>query len=1225
MSKSGSRDGSYSRRRSLFALSSLTQIHPAPRNEAATDKDKEGSRTLRKRKQPALITNIDPPELVRDEDPTSAHSQPSPSPRPGRPALSVRAIAQRPASSVFGSLRSMRSVGEDDTPLTTTSSKAPSVNWGDMDGPAGRTKAVLHHGEVQTSSGMFRKKKEYLVLTDTHILRCKSQGKASESFSAVPPPFGRSPTIRHTSSTSVGSSADLQSLHSDSSGDKEGRVPLRQVVAVHKLDDGRPHFAIEVCYLDEESTQASAMMLQFGEPEDRDVWLKAIRSAANQVRLQDTNPISVFNSKNAARSVERENDYDPANYAVYKIVQRQSIKSGRSSTDDLSKIASTVCFLAIGIHKVHIIPVVKATARASSPSLLPNSSQGSYGVLTLTSIRVHISDDKFELTFRQPLGRPKTLYLAALASHDIAIRLHHVENILRPEVGQRLYNFHVPSEVEDQLAPPVDSEAEEHCCFERTLTAYCIAYDVIPSKICYTIDYSCEDAPRFQLLPLANSRRKEYSAAELLSVMRALRYNETFGSISFSGVHLDVLNGLNDPYGSELVCSRTKKGTPIRLTEEELSRSCLLVQEIRALAATSKKLRRMDFSACITTKPPKHTDDVDFRPVDIGLVLDAFRAQENTMEALDISGNLARLSPSIFDSQISVFGFIRKLNLSYTSRTSGPEPLLSAETLLSWRLDELKLTGTTLNANSVQALAEYLRHPQSDTLHELYLDHAYLSGADISVLLQAMKYGSHQSRSLHLDISHNNVTKDYDQLSNAISAGHCPTHLTMRAIEYRDEAIFRHLINALRKNKTIRYLDMSRASLPSDASDDTSHALEQLFAENDTLEELDISGEDSRLETSRFGVGLNRALTGLRHNRSLHTLRVQFQRLGIPGASVLAEVLKENRTLREIHCEHNEIPLSALTDMINALGKNTTLIYLPSMDEGRAAALKHTEAEVKHIRDEPPMSPSKSPSSPAGKTTHFGVRKGFANVKKNVNRTASAYTPSFPSFPSSNRSTSTPTPTASHSFQSSAKTKLHTSSPISAPLTQLSDQDIQAALRLVAESWDRQQYRLQQYLHRNWCILQGIPTAMEIEEEEFERPSSIGSLSKLIEKVKLESTPTVERDLDFGAGAGAGAPIIRYPEPPRSRSSTANSSSSRVSPIPPQIDMPRFDENETSTGSFKHFLLGSENNSPEETRSRSSGEEDMSSPVLEMHPVGLGLGISGDSPARTPTQRTFFD
>ncbi|KAG9585760.1 leucine rich repeat protein, partial [Aureobasidium melanogenum] len=560
MPRSSSREHA-GRRRSIFGIPSFTQIHPTTTTTRdSPDKlNKDSSKTLKKRRGPTLVTNLESsPELVHDEDPSPVSAGTLPSPKPvTRPSLSVRS-GGRPVSSVFGSLRSMRSMHEDDTPLTTTSSRTPSINWADFDTNNCRKGRVLHHGEVQTSSSMFRKKKEYLVLTDTHILRYKNQSKAAETIGSVPPPFGRSPTIRHSSTNSIGSSQDLQSLHSDSSGDKEGRVTLRHIVAVHRLDDGRPYFAIEVCYLDEEGSQASAMVMQFGESEDRDLWLRSIRQAANKARLQDVNPISVVNSKNAARAVERENDYDPANYAIYKVVQRQFSKS-RSSTDDLSKIASTVCFLAI----------------------------------------------------------------------------------------------------------------------------------------------------------------------------------------------------------------------------EELTQSCLLIQEVRALAATNKKLRRMDFSRCIVAKPPDYTDDSESRVKDIGcgvvealsplckhqitnvdwialngihlsetdldylvgaasdkachfraielsrcsltdrtlsLILDSLRAQDNTLEALDISGNLARLAPAVFDGQISVFGFIRKLNLSFASRTSGAEPLFNAETLLTWRLEELRLTGTSLNEHTIQALATYLKHPQSDTL-----------------------------------------------------------------------------------------------------------------------------------------------------------------------------------------------------------------------------------------------------------------------------------------------------------------------------------------------------------------------------------------------------------------------------------------------------------------------------------------------------------------------------
>lgn len=81
----------------------------------------------------------------------------------------------------------------------------------------------------------------------------------------------------------------------------------------------------------------------------------------------------------------------------------------------------------------------------------------------------------------------------------------------------------------------------------------------------------------------------------------------------------------------------------------------------------------------------------------------------------------------------------------------------------------------------------------------------------------------------------------------------------------------------------------------------------------------------------------------------------------------------------------------------------------------------------------------------------------------------------------------------------------------------LSDQDIKAALSLVDESWARQEYRLQQYLQRNYNIANGIPTTMDVDEEDFERPDTATSLGKIIEKVKIESTPTVEKDLQLGA------------------------------------------------------------------------------------------------------------
>ena len=86
------------------------------------------------------------------------------------------------ASSVFGSFRGYKLSADEDEPLSATSTRT-STGLGEYLGDEVRNRQVLHHGEVQTSSSMFRKKKEYLVLTETHLLRFKSHAKAAESFS----------------------------------------------------------------------------------------------------------------------------------------------------------------------------------------------------------------------------------------------------------------------------------------------------------------------------------------------------------------------------------------------------------------------------------------------------------------------------------------------------------------------------------------------------------------------------------------------------------------------------------------------------------------------------------------------------------------------------------------------------------------------------------------------------------------------------------------------------------------------------------------------------------------------------------------------------------------------------------------------------------------------------------------------------------------------------------
>jgi hypothetical protein len=1224
--------GSWGRRKSgLFALSTLTHSSSDPDGVA------HSPRTLKKemkhKKRASVGNALEHPDIPRGSNESTAKTASQGSPRPRRPELRVT-TSKRPPS-MFGSLKpSMRHhhetnadfLGEPLSAVNTTATSLRSVDTSlDAQWP---TRHVLMHGEVQTTTGMFRKKKEYLVLTEQSMTRYKSQAKASEFFSSIPNPIGRSPSGKHGHMSSLGSASDLQTL-SDASGDKDGRVPLRQVVAIHRLDDGKPYFAIEVCYLDEESSQASAMVLQFGNPEERTVWLRIIRNAVKEARVHDEKYISSANIGLAARLIERANDYDPANCAVYKVVQRLLPgKSGKqASSDDISKQNSSVCFLAIGVHKVHIIPNSKTLARSSSTSLNSMSAQGAYGILTLVGVRVSSSDDTFELTFRQPLQPPKRLYLASSASHEIAARLHHAENFLRPEYQSRLLKFTVPAPVEELLAPPVLSQEEEHSCLHRTMTAYCVAYDVNPANVRYYINYDCEDGPGFELLPPADTRRPHYSPLECLAIMRTLRYNETFGSISFAHIPLDGLNGLHDNYGCEHVCSKTKAGTSIKVSWEDLEQSCLLVQEVRAMAATSKKLRRMDFSGCITAKPaipkagrneelvkPKdigcgivealfplcrhqntnvdwiclngiHLSETDLdylvgaavekachlRAIELnrcgltdrslGLILDALRAQDNTLEAVEIAGNTARLNPATFDSQLGIFGFIRKLNLSYISRTSGSEPLLQPETLLTWRLSELRLSGTTLNSATIDALATYLAHPQSSCLHELYIDNSYLAGRDVATLLHSMMQGEGNHRDLHLDISQSHITKDLEYVTQAISNSMAPSHLSMRAVEYREESTFRKILSALTVNKSIRYLDISQTALPGAASEETCRAFKKLFAENDTIVELNLSGEESRLATSRFGSGINDALLGLKHNKTMRILHIENQKLGIQGASTLAGVLKENTTLAELYCNNNEIPLTGLTDLVNSIVDNTNIIHLPTMDDGRAAALKSAETTMKAVSDFDQTTPLAPVKSSTLSTSSFAMKRGLTSIRRSAQRASSVYTPSIPRPQKPGHNAMSPPPRS--------RQAAHTG-PVSATApSAFSVQDIQTTQQMLSEQWDRQCYRLAQYLDRNWCLLNAIPTNMNILEpdEKFERPGSSGSLGRMLAEIKYDETPRAERTAYFEEPTSFILGGTRSPSP------TSRQPSISDSPLMSDEKRGPLKSSAATHGSFKQFIL----------------------------------------------------
>ncbi|KAL8970041.1 MAG: hypothetical protein Q9183_001704 [Haloplaca sp. 2 TL-2023] len=1035
--------------------------------------------------------------------------------------------AGRP-SSLLGSLRSVSSYYDDDEDQAQSAS-SPSSLRSVATIPDVAAGMLIHHGPLPEVGTVFRKRCPYLVLTDNHLIRFKSQDRASEMFPSIP---GSSPaqTQRNTRHSRLSSSSSLHDTQTPSSSENYYSIPLIHAVAVYQLDDGQPYFSIEVAFHNESTNYASTMTLQIQDPEESNTWLNSIRNTASKARMVTSAPFSQGLVEYTARTLEQEQDYKPDHFHMFKTVQRANRSGKRSSTDDLSKLTSKICILAIGMYKVHLVPLPK-NSRTSSSTSLSDTSGATHGILTLASVNTQSVDDSFQLLFRQPFQPSSALHLAALCADEIAIWLRQAAEFLRPEWAEVPFVWTVPETLNEQLLP-VPVEQDEHRAFERTLIAYCSAYEIDTSNIRYSVDDDCEDAPCFTLLAPVKLGRPKYSTMELLAVFRALRYNETFRSISFSGISLDTVQGLCDHHGWEHTPWTTRSGDPVDLQDQQ--KASVLIQEIRALALKSRRLRRLDFGYCLNRRPSNadgaadngcgicealfplcvkqytnvdwvilngiilSNSDVDylyaaaierlchFRAIEIGFcgltdrsleaILQALSHQGATLEAIDFSGNLARLEPLEMQQYLMELPLVRTIAFSRIHRTSGREPLLELDTLMRWRLQELDLSHSTLNAETVLALAKYLREPQSNLLHHICLNQCGLTGATVDHLLQAMNHSG--IRKLHLELSENYLEQEPNKLITAIQQSLTPTHMTVRMLEFREETNFRNFIQAWTANSSTTHLDISKVCLPMEPSQETLQALEHMLSENRVMEYLDIAGEEAHLEVANYGPGLANALKGLDKNRTLRVLHIEHQRLGLPGADRLAGILQKNPPLQELHCAGNGFTLQAFTVIIRSLYENTNLLYLPAMDEDRAVAMGKINKEM---RDYDVTSSIRHLAKPTRAT------------KAIVKRSIGIAMPGQRQF---------------SGWQNE---------PISFTQRPMTEEEKGASKGSLADAWNRQLAVLDGFLQRNYRLLMGIPVE-GLASAENQRPAK-SSLELTAEWLgSNDATPMVEEDRQLGMG-----------------------------------------------------------------------------------------------------------
>lgn len=196
----------------------------------------------------------------------------------------------------------------------------------------------------------------------------------------------------------------------------------------------------------------------------------------------------------------------------------------------------------------------------------------------------------------EPFKPATTLELASRYYRQIVITFLKADRFLKPNWPTTLQTLDV-FRISGLTDPQLLTAGDNYGGLKRTLNAYLSAYHCTPVE--WEINWKTPFAPEFRLRkPKHNGA---YTDLQLLAVMRSLRYNGYFHSLSFRGIDLTSLWAKADPMGRTSVAYVNR--SCLALGDAELGQlrfGPLLHQELHALAFCSEAIRQIDFTDCFT-------------------------------------------------------------------------------------------------------------------------------------------------------------------------------------------------------------------------------------------------------------------------------------------------------------------------------------------------------------------------------------------------------------------------------------------------------------------------------------------------------------------------------------------------------------------------------------------------------------------------------------------------
>ncbi|KND95287.1 hypothetical protein TOPH_00485 [Tolypocladium ophioglossoides CBS 100239] len=651
---------------------------------------------------------------------------------------------------------------------------------------------------------------------------------------------------------------------------------------------------------------------------------------------------------------------------------------------------SSSFYFVIGPCVCHFIEVLKAD-HATPPGDLRVKAV-SYGTVTLTRFKASVAshEQRFIMCFRSPFGRETRLDLASVQYRRIIEALTKADRNLKPMWPQ--YFQQLIFEVKGLPPPLQLTSGNDLGGLEKSLQAYCAAYhvqvprwkiewntpprpafrllppdsaaysplqllavfralryngffkaisfrDVDLSPLTGKNDYSqYGDVVAYRSLSSFNISEDHYEVLLQAPILEQEVHALMFASESIRSIDMTNVLGLQSPNQrqSRLQCDYSS----LRKMSSEMLRPMLALWRERmcvchSISMSGNPVAPQDVDELANLLV---LDDVNFKKIhfakcalgdaSLSKLWTGLAGQIHSLECLDTSDNQGIVRFDIIQNTLRRLRRITKLNIAGNTRITCDESLFDEETIGSWALQEIDLSGIALNDATVDVLAAYLGTARSSSLHIMRLNKCGLTGRQISRLFRGMG----QARRLTIHLTANRLDEGIDDLCGAISCGYGPWSMFLQMVEFALEANYIKLLRASTVNKTIECLSLAGTATPDVASSAACHAIAEFFSRNNTVRFLDVSGYDSKLDEGRLGREFSKALSGIRSNTRIEHLRVRSQMLNI-NIGDLAEAISGNRTLHTLDCEGNDFNLSNFRHLVKHLGDNSTIRFFSAFSD----------------------------------------------------------------------------------------------------------------------------------------------------------------------------------------------------------------------------------------------------------------------------------------------------